>query len=442
MTVAFTKTIADVAKKVLLLCRAYDPNQAINPNDLNNVIDTANYLIKSWQSQGYNLWLLRDAVMFLDIGKKKYQVGGDGDHICEESDFVNTTLATSASLSATTLSLVDASDMSGAPNIFDASPTANVTLWDASGVSKTASGDALTIINLSDIIGYVELEINDLIIGSDYVIYYSIDAVLDAAAMNISVSDGVDTLATQEKTAIGDYSIEFTATATTAIFTFQQTGGDVSGDWRETTFTVESLIDKASGDYIGIELTNGNRFWTRIVSITSNSVTILDAMESVAASTNTVYSYTTKIDKPMEIMDASYLSSVTATETPIEIVPRETYKTQTDKTSTGQVLNMYYQPMLTTGDLYVWNPCYSVVPIVKFGYMKQPDICETNSDEPMFPAEWYLPLAYSVAAIIALEYKTDVNKIAMLEQKAAQLLEDVLMHDNEKESLFLGVYND
>ena len=114
---------------------------------------------------------------------------------------------------------------------------------------------------------------------------------------------------------------------------------------------------------------------------------------------------------------------------------------QTDKTSTGQVLNVYYQPKLTTGTMKVWNPSDSVVPIIKFGYVKQIDICEANSDEPMFPSEWFLPLAYSLAALIAPEYKTDANKMMFLEQKSAQLLETVLMYDNEDESLMLGIYN-
>ena len=78
----------------------------------------------------------------------------------------------------------------------------------------------------------------------------------------------------------------------------------------------------------------------------------------------------------------------------------------------------------------------SVLNILRFSYNKPLEIFDSNANTPNFPAEWYLPCAYSLATIIAPEYKSDPNLQMLLEQKASMLMQDVLGFDNESRHLF------
>lgn len=436
MTTAYTRTATDIIKKALTLCRAYDPSEEIDLNDYQTCIDSLNSLIKTWQSQGYNLWLLRDAVLFLNTSQRIYTLGNDGDHCCEETDFINTTASVAAATGDDDITLTSVTGLSGADDIYAVEQTSIITAWAATNASKSVSSDTLTITNTAASAGYVIFTIEDLTAGNEYRITYGYDSTGTGSGAVFSVISNSVTLDSATQTVTGTYTMDFTADQTEATFKIVQSSTTISQTEKITAF---NMIDVDSGDRIGIELDDATRQWTRIVSIASNVVTLKDVLTDDVTIGNTVYSYTTKIDKPMRIMDTRYLSTPDDSEINIELVARKDYMMLTDKTSTGTVLNAYYLPQVSSGDLYVWNTPSGVIPLVKFGYVKPIDILASTADSVIFPSEWFMPISYSLAAAIAPEYKTDVSRMAYLEQKSMALLESVLTFDNEDGSLFLGI---
>ena len=73
-----------------------------------------------------------------------------------------------------------------------------------------------------------------------------------------------------------------------------------------TTLTLTSTVGMLIGDFIGIQLDNGSRQWTKIQAVNSatKQVTITVALTGAAASTNTVFTFTNLIPRPTRLLQA------------------------------------------------------------------------------------------------------------------------------------------
>ena len=69
-----------------------------------------------------------------------------------------------------------------------------------------------------------------------------------------------------------------------------------------TSLTVDSSSDMTAGDKIGIELTAGTRQWTTIKTVSSSTVvTLNDALTGAASDDGTVYTYTSRPQRPLKV---------------------------------------------------------------------------------------------------------------------------------------------
>lgn len=446
MTTTYTRTADDIIKKALLICRAYDPNQDVDASDYSTCLDTLNALVKSWQAQGYNLWMLEEAVLCLDLFDSDedpfYVLGGSAttaDNCCNSDEFHVTTSSVAATTGDETLTVTDETwftDM-GAPDIYSVEQTSDRNAWVRSSQTVSCTGDTLTQTNTAGSAGYITLSITDLTVGNSYRITYGYDSTGTGSGLKVSLySDSSTLVAETTKTITGTYTMDFTADQTTATFKALQNSSTIN---HTEIMTAWNMVDKNTGNYVGVELDDGTRQWLRLVSVSGSVLSLSDALDDDVTDGNTVYTYSNKIAKPMRIMDVRIQDSISANEVPADSIPRKTYMNYPDKRSTGGVVNVYYQPRIDDGRLYVWPAPDSVVPFIKFGYVKSFDVMESTADSAQFPAEWFLPLSYALAEMIAPEYKTDANRLTYIAQQSQSLLANVLTFDNEGESLFLGV---
>jgi len=202
----------------------------------------------------------------------------------------------------------------------------------------------------------------------------------------------------------------------------------------QTVLSITSTTGMAAADKIGIELDAGTRQWTTIVTVDSaTQVTVTASLTSAAASGNTVYTFTSLVPRPLAILGemTRFQTTTTAEQIPVHRWAREEYLNQPNKTSTGDVVNDYYQPTLTNGTYYLWQPSSTVKGLVRFTYQTPLEVFSTTADTPDFPDEWYLALVFKLAEMLAPEYKTSLEKFQIIKLLSVEYMDEVFGFDQD-----------
>lgn len=189
------------------------------------------------------------------------------------------------------------------------------------------------------------------------------------------------------------------------------------------------------GDFIGIELASGSRHWSTIQSISVGvSVTIVTGIVSAVNNGASVYAYTTKIDRPLRVLDARFATNQTNNELTVNQESRQRYYRTPNKTQSGaNVSSWYYSPQLNNGKLAVWSPVSTCVPVLRFTFVKPQYVNEDQSENILIPAEWFLPFKWAIASELAVTYAIDPNRLIAIAQKAETTLQQALSQDVEIE---------
>jgi hypothetical protein len=197
-----------------------------------------------------------------------------------------------------------------------------------------------------------------------------------------------------------------------------------------TTLALDSS-GMAIGDQIGVELDDGTRHWTTIATVPDSiSVTITLGLTAAAASGNSVYTYTTILERPLRIKD--YIRRQTfGQNNEIEITKfsRQGYFTQTDKTSAGTVTGVYYSPQLTNGELYVWQPVNTITELLRFTFERSIEDIDDSTNTLDIPVEWLETVIYNLAARLADSYTSPKGQT--ITAKAQFFLDELLGWDEE-----------
>lgn len=219
--------------------------------------------------------------------------------------------------------------------------------------------------------------------------------------------------------------------------TYIETDVKVAGVATDLTIDVDSITGMASADYIGIQLDSGAMHWTTINGAPAgDTVTITDALPSAVAVDNTVYTYTTQIIRPLRVIDARRNDS---SDIPIEVVSRQEYYDLPNKTSTGSVNQVYYDPQLTTANLKIWptgNKADDKIGLTLMMPIEDFDSSNINAD---FPQEWLKAIKWNLAADLGPEYGLDLRRQTYLDARARIFLEDVSDFDAEGGSVYFEV---
>lgn len=184
--------------------------------------------------------------------------------------------------------------------------------------------------------------------------------------------------------------------------------GDSSPDEATEAFTEDTLAaNVASGsaiitlttstplvnDRIGVELDTGVLFWSTVASL--SPITLATVLPSAAASTNTVYFYTTIIGKALRVPDAR--RSQSGQDIEMLKMGRIDYFNLPNKLTLGTPVQFYYDPKISSGNMYLWPAPQSINTIIKFTYNRPLIVFSDADDEPDFPDEWIEVLKYNLA---------------------------------------------
>ena len=179
-----------------------------------------------------------------------------------------------------------------------------------------------------------------------------------------------------------------------------------------TTFTVDDDDDMTDGDYLGIQLDGGTIQWTTVSGTpAANVVTPAAALTGAAAIDNWVFTYTTKTSRPVKITEAR-VRDTDDVDTPIDIVTSRTqFLSQTDKDSTGRVLEVHYNPDITDGQLYTWPVCGTgdITDRIIMSIQRVIEDFDASTNNFDGPPEALAALTWGLAVEIAPEYGVDLG---------------------------------
>lgn len=198
-----------------------------------------------------------------------------------------------------------------------------------------------------------------------------------------------------------------------------------SGD---STIDVDSITGMTDGDYIGIELDDGTLQWTTINgSPSGNTITLTTVLTDDVAVDNQVYTYTGKIQRPMEVISAR-LRNKADDETPLNFYTRDEYFRLTSKDDTGQINHVFYDKQLTNGVFYVYPTGTLCTDRIMLTLKYPVEDIDSAGDYAEFPNEWLDVITYNLAVKLFYEYpnddkRIDINTIHTLRKDARELKE-------------------
>lgn len=205
-----------------------------------------------------------------------------------------------------------------------------------------------------------------------------------------------------------------------------------------TVIGVTLSTGMTAGDYVGIVLDSGVVHWTTIVTVDSSvQITITTGIVSAASSGATVYAYTTKIDRPLQIVEARHRAAGSSgTDIVMSRLDRSDYMALPMKTSTGTPNSFFWDPQLTLGELRIWPASSDADTTLRMSVQRTIEDFDSASNTPDFPQEWVRTLKYALAAEIALEYDVPLDKMDRLKVLSEQYLAESRGEDSNMTSVY------
>jgi len=432
MTAVLTTTAEDIIKGALRLIGEIDANQSVDASQIQDGLESLNFMVKSWQGQGLHLWSKTEGILFLDVGRTNYNLGPTGDEAGNADDFVNTELAVAGIATDRTLTLDSTTGMEGASDILPSDPSESLQGWTAVGGTIAIVSTSFVVSNAAAVAGEAERTITGLIAGRTYRVISGFTKGL-SPSVTYSMKDGATVLGTETLTATGTSKFEFVATQTS--HTFEILNGDTAAT-NETTTTSIVILDNTTGDLIGIRLDDDTRQWTEIVEVLSTTqVFNADGLTGAAAINRSVFSVPELLPRPVRLLQLRRDKIGTTDEIEANQWSREEYFAQPNKTSQGTINNWYYSPQLTNGRIYLWQTANDVDQVARFTYERPIDITVNTTDNPDFPSEWFRTLKYNLAVDIGPEYRIPQDRLDRLKFEAEIMLQNSLGFDFENDSM-------
>lgn len=169
--------------------------------------------------------------------------------------------------------------------------------------------------------------------------------------------------------------------------------------------------------------THGMPLW----AIKRDSITLVQSSQSYTCGP----SGTGISERPLRILESFYRDG--SNDTQVEIISRSDYYKLGDKSSEGIPTQLYYDPQLTSGVLYVYNPADATTAgnTLHLIYQRPFEDVDALGDDLDFPQEWYFALEYALAVDLALRNGIKPARIGQLESKAKEYLYEAKWWDTE-----------
>lgn len=207
----------------------------------------------------------------------------------------------------------------------------------------------------------------------------------------------------------------------------------------QTILSVTDTSDFAVNDYCGVILNDGTIQWSTVQAKSSTTVTIVAPLTDTASEGNPIFAYTTKIVRPLKVVDARTHDIASEREIPIDVVSRLDYRNLPNKTVPGRMNQVFYDPQLTVGYANIWMVEPSVTELLNFTWWRPIQDFSAAGDNPDLPQEWIETLIFNLALAKCPAYQVSGEQFAMIKDGAENRLDMLSGFDRENESIIFGV---
>jgi len=191
----------------------------------------------------------------------------------------------------------------------------------------------------------------------------------------------------------------------------------------ESSFALEGLIKALEAE--------GMPIW----AITSVSIPLTAGVNSYPIGVG----QTVNTSKPLKVYQAFNHNSSSNIDIPMRILTQQEYNMLGNKISSGNPIQIYYQPLRDYGVLHVF-PTPSSTDVtnnsVVIYYQRPFEDAGSSTDNQDFPQEWYDVLSYGLATRLAPEYGLPIEDRRTLLQEYMQIKNDALSFGTEEGSFY------
>lgn len=125
-------------------------------------------------------------------------------------------------------------------------------------------------------------------------------------------------------------------------------------------------------------------------------------------------------DVPLRILDSAFVR-VAGVDTKVQVISRFDYNLIGSKTTAGLPSQLFYDPQVPNGQIYLYPVPTSAGQVVHFISQRHVQDFSLSTNNADVPQEWYQLLKWNLADEIALEYEVSLAKAAAITAKATQL---------------------
>ena len=237
---------------------------------------------------------------------------------------------------------------------------------------------------------------------------------------------------------VGDAAYSLGATGDHCTNTYVHTTLSTAEATSSTSLGLTAFAGMSASDNIGIVLDDGTVHWTTISGAPGATTTIATGLASAAAAGNVVFTYTTKINRPLRVISA-YRRDIDNIDTPLEIIARTDYADLSNKFSTGSAVQVFYNPQLTNGILSVWPAPNIATDVIRFWYERPLEDFDASTDNPDFPIEWAEAICAGLAYRMGSSYGLSASAISSFRDYAMLTLDSAVGFDKEEAPVFFQV---
>src|SRR3990172_903401 len=164
-----------------------------------------------------------------------------------------------------------------------------------------------------------------------------------------------------------------------------------------TILEVNSTAGMVALDYIGVELDSGSMHFTTIASITdSDTLVLTTGLPSASAVDKVIYTYTTKAQRPLAIAEWWIRTKDNFDRPGRSPISREEYARFGNKFTSGTINSVFYDPQLTNGVLYVFQPESTVSNTMELWVQYPIEDMDSALNDFDCPQEWYMAIKYNL----------------------------------------------